>query len=567
MAYHRIMQRAALVIGVRKTGGLAPLEGAIAGANRISTWLSSKEGFDVFPVTDEREPVTVTRLFDAVSRIVDAMKYEQLVVYFAGHGFSQAYSEYWLLSGAPRNPNEAVVLEENVRLARGAGIPSVVFISDACRSTVASLQAQRVRGGVIFPGDPPAADTDVRVDRFFATEIGDAAFEIPVVNGQSTYEAVYTQCFRKAFNSPPPEMRRTVTLAGKPIEVVPNRRLVALLRDAVPTALKGKSVKAQRPDAHIESDDDVFIGRVWTTRGDLKVAPTLEPAPAEVSRYLFGLASASPAQAKVLERVSERLFDLQDPDDHERAYDLSIAGKTIIQVFGASVAWAVGLGCSVRSDGSTVEVRHEQPIASVLLGFVGGTGTCVAALEHHASTLRVTDGRVRQVSYVQLSSSAVPPAREELERLARLRQLATQASRSGIFRIETRAEAEQLAGKIREMKRIDPTLGLYAAYAYAASGNLSQLQDMRAYLEYDLRGIFYDIALLAGAEPDWLRDRAVAPFMPMLRQGWPLMRGLRGVIPPAAERASEHLLDALWTTFDARGMDILRAAVEAGELS
>lgn len=563
------MKRAAVVIGIRKTGGLPLLEDAIKGAERITNWLVSEEKFDVTRVTDEKEPVTVDRLYQAVARVVEARVYEQLVIYFAGHGFVQGSSEYWLLSDAPRNPNQAVVLEVCVLHARNAGIPSVVFISDACRSTVTSLPAQRLHGGVVFPNEAPTEDTDVRVDCFYATHVGGPAYEIPVVDGKSTYEAVYTRCFRKAFNSPPADLRRTVSVGGKSIEVVPNRRLPAYLRARVAEALKGKALKPQVPHANIQSEDDVFIGRVQVVRSNQAPPPIVEPGPVEVSQYAFGLISPpTQVQAAQLAAAAAQMFDASEPFVGESGHDLIAAGKTVLRIRGADVAWALGLGCTIRVDAPTLEIQHERPTASVLLGFTEGTGAVVAALDRHAATVVVADGRVQQVAYVPLPAPACqPPSEDALAALARLRRLATQASRGGNFRVETRAEAERLAGKLRANGRIDPTLGLLAAYAFSASGHLSLLKDLRDRLTADTGGTFYDVALLAGDCPDGARDRNVAPFMPMLRQGWPLLRGRRGVIPEAAERASEHLLDGLWTTFDARGMDILRQAADNGALT
>ena len=61
------------------------------------------------------------------------------------------YNEYWLLSGAPDDPQEAVKVASSVALARYCGIPHVVLVSDACRTAAESIQAQNVEGSSIFP--------------------------------------------------------------------------------------------------------------------------------------------------------------------------------------------------------------------------------------------------------------------------------------------------------------------------------------------------------------------------------------------------------------------------------
>jgi hypothetical protein len=136
------MQRAALVIGVNKTGDLPFLSAAASGAVKVGDWLR-KEGFQVQSFVDGRKPVVAGEVFTAVSDLVERGTLQQLVIYFSGHGFLNNGSEHWMLSGAPANPNEAISVAESVLLARECGIPSVVLISDACRSTPASLRAAR----------------------------------------------------------------------------------------------------------------------------------------------------------------------------------------------------------------------------------------------------------------------------------------------------------------------------------------------------------------------------------------------------------------------------------------
>src|SRR6185295_15169167 len=127
-------RRAAVVIGVDKAGHLPVLQGAASGAKTFGDWLRG-EGFEVLSFLDDIQPVKVGDVFNAVNDLVRRGTLDQLVVYFSGHGFVSQYAEYWVLSGAPENPNEAVSLVESVILARDSAIANVVFISDACRST------------------------------------------------------------------------------------------------------------------------------------------------------------------------------------------------------------------------------------------------------------------------------------------------------------------------------------------------------------------------------------------------------------------------------------------------
>lgn len=144
--------RAAVVIGVDRPGNLPPLDGAASGANSVGDFLELSElGFSVQRLTDDEKPVKAEHIFEAINGLVNLGTLQQLVVYFAGHGCFVGSGEYWLLSQAPHNPNEAVSVDHCFNLSRQCGISNVVLISDACRSTSASLGIQELHGAVIFP--------------------------------------------------------------------------------------------------------------------------------------------------------------------------------------------------------------------------------------------------------------------------------------------------------------------------------------------------------------------------------------------------------------------------------
>ncbi|MCU7812869.1 MAG: caspase family protein, partial [Candidatus Thiodiazotropha sp. (ex Notomyrtea botanica)] len=147
------MKRAAVVIGVDKTGGLPKLNDAAKGARRFAKWARAQGVDPVKVITDQRAKVTIGKVKDAVKNIVNKGNVEQLLVYFAGHGVNIRYSEYWLLSDAPDDPDEAVNVRGSALLAAYCGIPHVILISDACRTAADGIQAQFVTGGQIFPNE------------------------------------------------------------------------------------------------------------------------------------------------------------------------------------------------------------------------------------------------------------------------------------------------------------------------------------------------------------------------------------------------------------------------------
>ena len=261
------MPKAALVIGINRTGQLPPLAAAVSGAQEFAAWLHG-QGFDVCLLTDEAaQPVTSAAIASRVTEFVDRGTLEQLVVYFAGHGFLHKSSEFWMLFGAPRNPNEAINVAESIDLARESSIPNVVFISDACRSTPDSLQAQRVSGSLIFPNDPVVQEVRPEVDRFFAALPGSPALEIAVNQSSHDYQGVFTRCFLKAYVAPDNHMVRTLRRDGTEIRIVPNRALRPYLRREVEVLLRDRNLTVRQvPDAVVESGEDVYLGQIASVR-------------------------------------------------------------------------------------------------------------------------------------------------------------------------------------------------------------------------------------------------------------------------------------------------------------
>ncbi len=98
--------RAAICIGVNRAGGMTTLQAATKGARDMAAWATA-QGCDVKLLVDDNEQeVYSVQIFKAIQAVVQAGTYEQLLVYFSGHVILLAPgTEYWLLSGAPQNPN------------------------------------------------------------------------------------------------------------------------------------------------------------------------------------------------------------------------------------------------------------------------------------------------------------------------------------------------------------------------------------------------------------------------------------------------------------------------------
>jgi hypothetical protein len=251
-------------------------------------------------LADTEKPILAPDVYAAVDDFVGRGTLQQLLIYFSGHGFLLGRAEYWLLSQAPDNPNEAINLDGSVELARDCGIPNVAFISDACRSTSDSLRSQSVHGYQIFPTSRSVREPRAEVDRFFATLPGDPALEVPVAKSVSEYEGIYTACFLEAFEHPDTDI--VVRLVDGP-RVVPNRKLKPYLVREVRKRVEAKTLTLrQDPDAILESGEMAYIARV---PDDVQVAaPSPSPAAPQVTATLLDVAGFQLARAGVLPQRS-----------------------------------------------------------------------------------------------------------------------------------------------------------------------------------------------------------------------------------------------------------------------
>jgi hypothetical protein len=628
------MTKAAVVIGVNKTGDLPVLRDAAAGAGRVAEWLTS-EGYHTQVLLDEKTPGTRTPvrahdIFSAVEASLEPGTCEQLVIYFSGHGYLNDGSEHWLLSDAPANPNEAISVEENIQLARDCGVPNVIFVSDACRSTPQSIKADRVRGTLIFPNTGVSATARADVDRFFACLPGDPAYEVAVDKSSGVYSALFTHCLRDAYLDTP--QAETLNLEG--VEVLTNRKLKKLLPGLVEArANKLSATLFQKPDAIVESEPEIYLGRVrrspapndqsanplkrgwlggileapfggilsnfvgrsdverWTPTDDdgpepspktTSDMPTLRSHGNVLIAEALGVtgASASRQQANPELRGAIAIAaQLAAVDHFETHCGLGVRGADVVDVLGLGcVAEIVNPGTAAED--RLVRVRPSPQAEStpfsrtVLLRFDGGDCAAIPALEGYIATVVVnrdgggngpTDGIV-QVAYTPSKNDyRFGEFQANREQIESLRALVAGLARKGVLHLG-KDVAPAFADKARVFKGIDPTLGIYAAYAYNDAGLVDNIRSVEGFMRATLEGaMVYDIALLL-REAKTKVYQTLYPCCPMLSQGWALLRVLGGDLPAAVRDASQHRRASLWTTFTPTGADIVFSAARSGDL-
>jgi hypothetical protein len=582
-----IITRAAVVIGVDQPQGLPKLHAAVSGAKMVADWLENEQHFKVARLTDDRQPVSGADIFRAVDHFVQLETVQQLVVYFAGHGSVVGFGEFWLLSEAPHNPNEAVFFPDTFDLSRSCNIPSIVFISDACRSTSQSLNAQHMRGQLIFPNLGSDAHVHTKVDKFLATWVGSAAFEVKDTAGK--YNGLYTACFLDAYNDPYSDIVKEID----GVLVVPNQNMDPYLSKIVPARASAASSEIdQVPYSIVEAGPDVYIGRAAknpppTRRLDSFVAiPTISHvATREFKNFGLDIGTVS---ANFRAGEVNQIAGLAD-FDRDRNLILNARGPNVfkygtgVNVFGARVR-TVAASKNIRAEILRLSDGPSEPTViqvdpgtdrqgTVVIEFEDESGTVLAAIRQFVANVVVDGGKVANVSYVPGEiGEQLNRTESSFPQQDQLHALVAASAKLGVFQIggptETReVNARRFADTVRQGKSADPTLGIYAAYAYAEVGLSQQVRSVYEIMKGN--GIeLFDVAMLAGAlsgrvlwGPSSDRDLP-APFCPMLSQGWGLLKSRNVRLPEELVNARDHLRRALWTTFDAEGLSIIRARLD-----
>lgn len=590
------MIRAGIFIGVNKTGNLRQLNDAARGARRMYEWALAQGMADQTHaklITDaDNTKVDPDLIYDAIKEIVDGPGVDQLLIYFAGHGVNINRTEHWLLTDAPVRTSAAVNVSGSVELARYSGIQHVVFISDACRVAPEGIQAQNVRGVDIFPNDG-ASGRAKPVDQFFACLLGRTAVEIqdPEIAAQH-YTALYTSALLDALQGNFPEVLEAGDTAGDKGRYVKPGALERYLESEVPRRVKAMHLEQkvnQHPDALLT------LGGLWLARLAAPVTPVARSHPrllefggrlptietfrgvtdrlvssavegdrGVVDRQLHQADTGSVTEAKQLAGTTARLVRPFGPDHFETQCGLKIRGARLVDFF-ASHATAELLG----SGGDLLRVNTlEGPAASMLLHFEGDVGTVVPVLAGFLGALTFEDGELVDVAYEpSVHTWRWDLYKERANEVRMLRAVAAASSQHGRFRLDGES-ATRIAQKMQYAKGIDPTLAVYAAYAYYNLQALERIREMSGYLQEDIGTTLFDVALLSRALRDTtigLHD-GIVPFVPLLSQGWALLQAHRIRLHPALAGIERTMRNSLWSLFDLAGIEKLKTALQTREV-
>ncbi len=610
-----------VAVGIDNTGVLTRLAGAASGASKMAAWLRSQSVFgvaaDIAELTDAGgAKVSARQVQDAVRALVKRGDLDLLILYFAGHGIVKAGGdEQVLLSDIDAYKDEAIAIAPTLANAYYSGVPHVVVISDACRNAVApETSLGQVAGKPALDRGPVVGARKSKVDVFYATEPSQTAKEF---DGKG----FFTEVLLDVLANPPASVLTVWPGLDPGVAVVPAWKLEDCLGVEVPLRASMQTPSFdQAPDFNVTSHEPKFFGyavsappttrsgpalrgivagkrdddpaRLATTRDVQRRKTALDDVSAVVNATILDPkrpGAGLSRDAGLAREVAAYLGSEHGRQTFETRTGYSVLGGTVEKVLlsggksGELVETEEGMpGNDVRLYPAPFQSGDKAQRGSVALFFAGGTVCILPILPGYIGTLHLRDGLAASLSFevsAQLRADLHETDAERAEFASR-RALAAALSASGKLQRLARDDGASYGSFMRQSKRADPTLGIYAAYAYALSGNDAGARSVdkwfRTYPSLDPKSglvpapVPFDVALLAGRMTPANARRApgIAPFCPMMTLGWSVLSSYLGehALHPAITGAGRYRLNAEWTTFRHQDIGPLLDAFEEGEL-
>ncbi|MFD9038709.1 caspase family protein [Streptomyces bottropensis] len=528
------MDRAVVLIGVRDAAGFPTLQAVDRGLHDMESWAKSQQipVSRIEVVTDiGGDVVDAATVRKAVQSFASHLSVEQLIVYFCGHGVNLNKNEYWLLSEAPDEPNEAINVSLSTVYAWDTGVPHVVLISDACRTAPEGKTTGLIGQSLFRNGTSQTA----WVDLFYACRPGEAAYEIADRHEASRlYRALYTEVLAKALGGDYSELLERVQQNSRAFHLVRPYPL----KEHLPGYVSRRIIELgahmsvnQSPEGRVTSggSENAWLSRLPAAVG---AVPSVTSDEVESGREV------TPPEDPALDAASIAAERLTVPPSGPG----KIKAPSAVQVDGNSIQAVYTDGTEAEQmgpDAVQVHVSDERRVANVLLHLTSGQCAVIPALWGRVATMVFEEDQLVDVSYAPLSEGTWGH-REELDKhyMERRAQIAA-ASRYGLSWWEG-GSPEGLVRLFEQHGEADPSLAIYLAYGLADLGRRDLVGRLLTPDNQAAGYAFYDVMLLA---KDW--GRPVVPFMPLVSRGWALLGPLTGgEAPDVPTPQASH-----WTLF------------------
>lgn len=546
-----------LSIGVRKSGQLPVLDGAISDALKFAEWASAPgRGYTVKLVTDEDGAVTVDRIKTELGTILDE-DVSRLLIFYSGHGICSQAGDYWLLSNFDRESDEAVNLVQSMRNARRLGIGQIAVFSDACRTSLS--RAALVSGRVIFPAPQRSATMISPYDEFLSTDIGDVAQEVADEDPSKSY-GVFSKCLLTALSGF--ELEAAELRAQR--RVISSVALATWLEKVVPLQsgkIPGGAVQYPSITASWRAPDDEYAECLPLPDPNQPTPRVLAWEPeAENLGLAERLARRVEAHVRVAERGADRERQVRERakafqaqrgrENFETEQGLTIVGSKVIEIVVPQ-----GTLADLFEENGHWHVRGSRGAYSVALRTDQNLWIAATSLPGFIGTLVVGDEGVQSLNYA-------PPKSRSYERQMNLRSEEIVAEWNALLSVNRQVdprELEAFAQEARRSKHINPAFGVLAAYAYERIGLIDEVASIAWHFADRNQFVPFDVMALLSAygDPKVMIQQhgrtnhgiVTAGRFPMLTRGWAMLNPDSGA-RPSVVGLQKGLMNSVWTAFN-----------------
>jgi hypothetical protein len=239
-----------------------------------------------------------------------------------------------------------------------------------------------------------------------------------------------------------------------------------------------------------------------------------------------------------------------------------------VKVRGARIAEHAirGMTAEEAVPGQALRLYASNDAATLVLRIDSGAVTVLPMIPGFIAALSFEDEELTAVAYEPSANSwRYQPYSQREKEIRRLRARAAAASALGRFELSGE-DADTFAAQMQYAKGVDPSLAVYAAYAYFARGKVDSVRAMSSYLRDDVGVTFFDLALLSGDLVDRgvKRKDGVLPCVPLLAQGWSAMRANRTKLPTPLKGIERLVTGSLWSVYRPDAFDKFQTCLEKG---
>ncbi len=272
----------------------------------------------------------------------------------------------------------------------------------------------------------------------------------------------------------------------------------------------------------------------------------------------------------ILIKTSEKIFDSKGRESFETQTGFTIIGGQIVDVIVKNNQRDI----FIENNRTQIRVHEDNSILSALFILRSGQSIPLAVLKGYIGTLVFDEDRLLTVNYTPSKNNYkfYDFQRREKE-INFVRAFVASSANEGFDYQKTFAKEfnkdgnfyyDDTGGFLRREKSLDPSLGLYAIYAYRQAGQFKDIQSVYRYMNEEEDHILFDVAMLAKKLNKTKHE--IAPFCPMLSLGWAYRRQFEEKISRIVDEASQFLIPSLWTTFDEPGTIMLTKAIENNKI-